>query len=232
MVRAIIIGSGLIANAFKEAMFSDKTLILASGISDSSERRSSEMAREKKLVLIEINKYPEHKVIYFSTCSIKSPYSSDYIRHKKEMESIVSENSKSFIIYRLPQIVGKHSDNNTLINYFVRQINKVDNLIIRRKSKRHLLWIDDLVRIVIILTNLPYLNNKIQDVSPEIGIPVLEIVNELSIILNKNIKTKLIDIDDSIVPDVNLLKIVLGNHDQIFKRNYWRLVLRNHIDSK
>ena len=96
----------MIARAFAP-VYSDNqdVVIFASGVSNSSETRQEAFEREKAL----LSHWARggHRLVYFSTCSVADPSQirKPYVRHKLEMESIV-EGTGSYVIFRLPQIVG------------------------------------------------------------------------------------------------------------------------------
>lgn len=111
----MIIGDGLIANAFDKYRYNNDILIFASGVSNSMENNENEFDREYKLLEDAIS-IPS-KLVYFSTCSIvdgskKSPY----ILHKINMEKLITENSNDYIIFRLPIVVGNTNNKNTFFN--------------------------------------------------------------------------------------------------------------------
>jgi hypothetical protein len=91
----MIVGNGLIANAFDEYKDNDDIIIFSSGVSKSSEILESEFERERLLILkyLSYNK----RFIYFSTCSISDNSKvTPYIRHKIDMENIIINNHKKY----------------------------------------------------------------------------------------------------------------------------------------
>ena len=66
----MIIGNGLLAQAFSEYNNNDEILIFASGVSNSLEEKESEFDREAKLLKSVITNYPDKTMVYFSTCSV------------------------------------------------------------------------------------------------------------------------------------------------------------------
>jgi nucleoside-diphosphate-sugar epimerase len=139
----MIIGNGLIAQSFRPHMDKDENVILfASGVSNSKLTIESEYLREKKLLQSAL--LEDKLLIYFSTCSIFDPslQSSRYILHKLEMEALL-EKSKKFLIVRLPNVVGKTGNQNTMFNYFFHQIINGLEIQIFRNATRYIIDVDD-----------------------------------------------------------------------------------------
>jgi nucleoside-diphosphate-sugar epimerase len=139
----MIIGNGLIAQSFKPHIDKYEDIILfASGVSNSKLTIESEYLREKTLLQ---NALLEDKLlIYFSTCSIFDPalQNSRYILHKLEMETMI-ENSKKFLIVRLPNVVGKIGNQNTMFNYFFNQIINGLEIQVFKNATRYIIDVDD-----------------------------------------------------------------------------------------
>ncbi len=117
----MIIGNGLIANAFNEYRYNDDVLIFASGVSNSMENNENEFNKEYELLKDAIS-IPS-KLVYFSTCSIvdgskKTPY----ILHKIKMEKLITECSNNYLIFRLPIVVGNTNNKNTFFNNIKNKI--------------------------------------------------------------------------------------------------------------
>ena len=143
----MIIGKGMIAQAFNDFYSNDdEILIFASGVSNSKTESDSEFIRERNLLLkhLQLGKH----LVYFSTTSILDDLRSNspYAEHKKHMENLVISSSK-FSIFRLPEIIGKSSNVNTLTNFYF------DNIVNNREFslwvdvKRNLVDIEDVVMI-------------------------------------------------------------------------------------
>jgi len=116
----MIIGTGLIAQAFIQHFEDDPNVIIfASGVSNSRENRSQAFLRERQM-LIEALSF-QKMLVYFSTCSVCDPelQTSPYVMHKKEMEVFVAHSAKDYAIFRLPQVVGETPNPNTLTNYLL-----------------------------------------------------------------------------------------------------------------
>jgi hypothetical protein len=56
--------------------------------------------------------------------------------HKLRAEKIIEENAKSFLIFRLPQVLGIPNEKSSLINYLVDSIANKKPINIWDKSKK------------------------------------------------------------------------------------------------
>lgn len=140
----MVIGNGLIANEFKQYKYNDDVIIFASGVSNSKETNSKEFSREIDLLSKYFNS--NSRLVYFSTCSVYDPSLSNslYIAHKLNMERIIKENFKNYIIFRLPNVIGKCDNNHTSFNFFKNRIKKGLNIIVHEKATRYFIDSEDL----------------------------------------------------------------------------------------
>lgn len=143
----MIVGNGLVAKAFRPLYGEDPSvLVFASGVSNSGETDPARFDDEETLLRRYLD--PTTHVVYFSTCSIEDPEraQSPYVRHKKRMELLVGA-QKSFTIFRLPQLVGVTSNAHTLTNHLYNKIASGQEIQVWQTAKRHLIDIEDVVRI-------------------------------------------------------------------------------------
>ena len=145
----MIIGRGLIATAFTNSLFDTPPyVVFASGVSNSTERDPMAYARE--LALLDTYFIKNTTLIYFSTTSIFDPTktSSPYIQHKIGIENRIREEADSYIIVRLPILVGHTPNPHTLINFLVSAIREKRPIELHSEACRHILDIDDLVPVL------------------------------------------------------------------------------------
>lgn len=148
----MIIGSGFIAKNFKkEIKFLNKyrIVIFASGVSNSQSTNKNNFLKEKKKILRYKKKIKSKILIYISSCSIYDPSRNNtpYIKHKINMENLIKNNFKKFIIFRFPEIVGFNSNKKNLINFFYINIIKKKKFKLWVKSKRNIIDIEDAVKL-------------------------------------------------------------------------------------
>ena len=183
----MVIGKGMMAKAFAAYINKADVTIFASGVSNSSEQNQEAFQREERLLCDAINNYSRTSVIvYFSTCSIydRSVNKTPYVRHKLKMESIVSENTKQFYIFRLPQVIGKTSSK-TLIKVLFDKIQNEECFDLWIDSYRNLIDIDDVVLTIGFIIQNNLFKNEITHIASPFNTPVLEIVKIIEMILNK-----------------------------------------------
>lgn len=149
----LVVGNGLLASKFRSCNLPEDIIVIASGVSDSSEFRQSKFDREKELVL---NHAEQGRVlIYFSSCSVELPEKmwTPYIRHKNSMESLII-NNKLGLVYRLPNVVGFGGNDKTMFNFLCSSIRNQKEIIVRKNAKRSLIDVDDVVKLVKYLVTL------------------------------------------------------------------------------
>lgn len=223
-----IIGNGLIAKSFCGKKFTKKTIVFASGVSNSTETRHSEYSRERELLINTIKYNDESTIIYFSTTSLGSKTKTAYTQHKSDMEQIVKKLAKSFYIFRLPQVVG-FVKNQTLISFFINAIINKETLTIQINAKRNLIDVDDISRIACHIVNNRLEVNSTVNISSSMCIPVKSIIDELSSLLKIEAKYTFIDSGNDQCTDIQSLDRILDKHDPIFKDGYWQSVLKKYI---
>ena len=135
----MVVGSGLLANTFKSYRGNEDVIIFASGVSNSGCVDVEQFKRELNLV----SKYKTSKnlFVYFSTSSIEDPFlkGSLYIKHKLEIEFYIKANFQRYLIVRLPNVVGKTKNPNTLINFVYNCVQCEDKIEIQLKASRYLI---------------------------------------------------------------------------------------------
>lgn len=181
----MVVGNGMIANEFKSYQERDNIIIFASGVSNSKDPSIKSLNREKMLLLKTNNNYSNKHFVYFSTCSIldESLKDSLYVKHKLEMEEIVSK-FKKYTIFRLPQVVGA-TNNNTIINFFYNKILNNKKFELWIDSKRNLIDVTDVYKIADYLLNNNLYSNKIISLATPYNIKVFDIVEIMENLMNK-----------------------------------------------
>jgi nucleoside-diphosphate-sugar epimerase len=174
----MIVGNGMISNKFKlYSNLLEDVIIFASGVSDSNENNPENFIREKELLLKTIEENKDKKIIYFSSVLVNFSEKA-YYKHKLEMEKIIESNSISYIIYRLPQIVGGDGNKNNIVNYIKNSIIKQNPISIYVDAERALLDVDDLIQFILFSFNL--INNEVVILSQIEKIFVTELYDMIS----------------------------------------------------
>ena len=130
----MIVGKG---NIGKVLIDREDVLFFASGVSDSSCTDEAQFNREKDL----LNKqdFTKH-LVYFSNLGVYR-WDNRYIRHKKEMESLVKQLFDSYTIIRV-EVLEWAKNPTTIHNYFRRML-KEEKPITIQDTHRYLLSLDE-----------------------------------------------------------------------------------------
>ena len=184
-----IIGSGFIAARFKKYhkfLKKKKIIIYAAGISNSLEVNKKNLEREVLKIknFIHNNK---KKLIYISTCSVndESRRRKLYVKNKIKIEKIIKQESKEYMIIRLPEIIGKNKNPNTLTNFFYNKIVKDESFTVFKSSRRNLLDVDDAIKNCIKIIRSYRKNKKVINLLNKKFNTPLQIVNNFEKILKK-----------------------------------------------
>ena len=148
----MVIGTGLLGEESKKYFAKrDDILVFASGVSNSQCVDKNQFIRENILLSEHLNNHKDvNYFIYYSTISIedKSMSNSQYIKHKINMESLVSSHKNPYII-RLGQIASKNKGNpNNILNYLTMAIKSNKNIKVWINAKRSIIDIQDIPEIV------------------------------------------------------------------------------------
>ncbi len=195
----MIIGNGLLASGFiKKGKEYKDYIIFASGVSNSKETDQNNFDREKNLIIKTINENKKLTFIYFSSILVGIT-DNKYYNHKLEMESIIKNLTNNYVIFRVPQIIGKNGNKNNLINFIKSSIVENKEITIFHNVARAIIDIKDLVKIVDYCRDVHDLTeeHKTVTVSYIEKIYVSDLVDEISLILNK--KPTLKYVDDNII---------------------------------
>jgi nucleoside-diphosphate-sugar epimerase len=189
----MIVGNGLVATAFRPWFAKDAgRLVFASGVSNSRETRAEEFARERALLEPHIGR--DALLLYFSTCSINDTelIDSAYVRHKKQMEALVRE-ARRFAIFRLPQVVGRTSNPNTLTNYLYQKVSSGTSFDVWSHARRNLIDVDDVVTIVRFLLQDDVALGRTVDVASPFYTSIPELVAVFEDVLGRKARFNVLD---------------------------------------
>lgn len=184
----MVVGNGLIASKFLSFETNSEVIIFASGVSNSNEINDQFFQKEKELIY---NFHStEKKFVYFSSLLIEYPCMKNkrYVKHKKEIEEIIGKNFKNYVIFRLPNVVGKSKNKHTFFNFFLEKILKGEELFIEKKSTRFFLDSDDLEKLISPIILDKSINRMTINVCLNNKISIIDFVELMCESLNKNIK--------------------------------------------
>ena len=215
----MIIGKGLISKSLADSFADNRDiLIFASGVSNSEETNEEVFRTERNLLDSTIKKNPDKKIVYFSSIFVKNKLKIPYYIHKKNMEKLIKKKSNNYLIIRLPQVIGLGGNQNNLINFLVKKIDKSETIYIEKKTYRAIIDIDDLKKIVIYLLKT---KKKIE---------VIEIVDTISKIKQKPIFVVLMEKGISIKKNKSRFIKKMIKNTQINIKNYTIKTLKKYLN--
>lgn len=188
----MIVGNGLIAKAFRPHHEHDPGLVVyASGVSNSRETRAAEFLRERTMLQEAIARAPV--LLYFSTCSIGDPELADtaYVAHKKAMEALVRE-ARRFAIFRLPQVVGRTGNPNTLTNYLHQKVASGEPFQVWANARRNLIDVDDVATLVRFLLQDGWAEGRTIDLATPVYVSIADLVGVFETVLGRRANYSLV----------------------------------------
>ena len=230
----MVIGNGLMAQAFYRHMNDDNILIFASGVSSSKFCTAYDCAREEALLRKSLDKCGDKILfVYFSSCSIASSnlVSDIYHTHKKKMEEIIQMNAKRYAIFRLPNVVGSVVNLDTLFYYLVDKVKRQEAFELWSGAKRNIIDIDDVVNIVNNIIDDNIFINEITNVANLNDVTVDEIVYEIAKHLGADVKYSKIEYNDNYFIDTTKVHPIIDRLGLNFNVNYLERVVKKYCGS-
>lgn len=228
----MIVGNGMLAQAFEKYEDTNDVIIFASGVSNSREIDDSAFEREKSLLLDNMNLYPDKTFVYFSTCSITDPSMTDsrYVLHKLQMENIIQKNHEKFYIFRLPQVVGK-TKSPTIIHFLYDKITAGESFDIWANSTRNLIDVQDIVKIVDFILNNTLYRNEVTNIASPFSLSVQKIVHIIEAITHKKATYQLLEKGAPYAIDISKITPFLSNTGVNFDENYIKKIISRYYHS-
>jgi nucleoside-diphosphate-sugar epimerase len=159
----MVIGNGLLAQAFAEFADRQDVTVFASGVSNSNERNEEAYERELRLLLPHL--HANARLIYFSTVSVFDPSlrTSRYIEHKLKVEESIAKTAVAWLVFRLPIVVGQTTNPFTLTNFLYNRIRNNEPFELHRNACRYLIDVEDVRQTLLPIVESP-LANKVFNV--------------------------------------------------------------------
>lgn len=181
----MVVGNGLVAQAFEPYHDDRSVIIFASGVSNSTATDPAEFEREYRLLQQSLNKEQGVQLVYFSTCSIYNPTVKDtpYVRHKVKMEETVLSSDPQNLVLRLSNVVGDGGNPNTIFNFLKQSIIQQNEISLWKYAERNLLDIDHVFDLVRYMLNAGA--KGIINVASPYTYSILEIYQKLEQIIGK-----------------------------------------------
>jgi nucleoside-diphosphate-sugar epimerase len=182
----MIVGSGMMAQAFSAFRGDDEVLVFASGVADSLETRAEAFARERDLLQKTRAAFPEKLLVYFGTCSVEDPdrRESPYTAHKLEMEAILERSGSPWMVLRLPLAIGPGRRGRTLAPFLFDRISRGIRFGVWQHAIRYPIDVEDASRIAAaMILSRAFLNRRINVALR--AYPVLAFVEAMENIVGK-----------------------------------------------
>ena len=233
-----IVGSGFIAKSFVkyEEFFNELGVCAyAAGVSNSLCEEKELFIKDKNRLTELSEKIGEDKMLlYFSTCSIddSSRNKNFYVKHKLDIENYIKKNFKKFLIARLPEVVGKSKNTNTLVNFFFNKIKRKEKFDLWADANRSIIDIEDVVKILIdFLSNNKKITNQIINIGNPKMSTAFHVVKILENITQTKAKYNIIskgeknwNIDTSAIHDS------IKRCNVVFEKNYLENILKKYFN--
>lgn len=225
----MIVGNGLIANAFRNNDLED-VVFFASGVSNSLETDQAQFDREENLIRKTIQENHGKVFVYFSTCSIydSSKNGSAYVNHKLNMEHLVASDCEKYLIARISNAVGKGGNPNTLINFLVNSIREKKMIQTHIDASRNLIDVEDVVKIIMELIDKQQFN-QIINVAYLFNYSIIQIISIVEQFLGKNAELDLVKTGQSYSIDIPEVKDYFKKNNLQDKEIYLTQILKKYF---
>ena len=224
----MIIGNGLLAKSFVRNFGDDPEIVIfASGVSNSRETHRDAFLREKHMLSEALGL--KKMLVYFSTCSVNDPELVDtpYVNHKIEMEALVSA-VQDFTIFRLPQVVGKTQNPNTLTNFLYQKIMSGSSFQVWSHATRNLIDADDVAAIATHLIHSAVANGMTINIACPYFISIPRLVGIFETVLGKKAKYSVVDAGGTYAIDSQLAARVAKQIGINFDDSYIEKLIRKY----
>jgi glycosyltransferase involved in cell wall biosynthesis len=209
----MVIGNGAIANRFASYGLQSKYFIFAGSVHNSAIFDTIEIVKEEDAIraaLATVNN--SATFIYFSSCSIEDAMqaTSPYVAHKMRMEQLIQASISSYLIFRLPQVLGLADIEGGLVHGLVKAIILGERFELWRDATRNFIDLDDVYSIVHAILEEKTHSNRVINIANPCPTPVSELVSLLESYFGKAGNYELIargedyPLDTSVIKDVIL----------------------------
>lgn len=223
----MLIGSGLLAQAFARPDMHHHACIYAAGVSNSSCTDAREFSREHQRLAHALHlAQPTDTFIYFGTCSVADPdaHTTPYVQHKLAMERLVAAHSNHLIL-RLPQVAGKTVNPHTLLNYLYSRIVRSEAFELWHKASRNIIDVEDVASITTRLIADTAIRNTTLNIANTHCYPMTRIVNAMERTTKKSAIYEICERGTSYHIDNSLIMPTLDEAGVKFGDNYLERVI-------
>jgi nucleoside-diphosphate-sugar epimerase len=143
------------------------------------------------------------------------------------MEQYVRQHPR-YLIIRLPQIAGKTSNSNALLNYLYSCISREETFKMWIKAKRNIISVDDVVLIVNqVIEDKSVINATINIANPN-NYSMPEIIQSIENVTGKRASYEIMDSGDEYIIETVYMKSILSKTNVVFCKNYLENALREY----
>ena len=124
-----------------------EVVFFASGLSNAKGADVAARLRETNLIEATITEHPDKLFVYISSYSISDSdpgLNTPYLTHKANMERLIAQKAKLYLILRTSNIVGKSRQAGNLMNFIYNNLKEGNPFDIWTKTSRNLLDVQDL----------------------------------------------------------------------------------------
>ena len=184
-----LIGNGFIAKNLKKIKnnFKNSYLLYCAGVSNSKCLNKKEYVKEVNKIKKVISKIKKNTIfVYISTTSIsdKNHFKDKYVLNKIKIENIIKNKINDYIIIRLPQIIGITKNPHVISNFLFTKIKREELFNAWVNSKRNLLDIDDVKKIIEKILKKKFKKSYIVNIYNSKSTSVMTLINIFSKMLN------------------------------------------------
>ena len=154
-----------------------------------------------------------------------------YVKNKLIIEKLAKKLLKRYIIIRLPQVIGHNKNKYTLTNWVFNSILKEKTLLIWKGSKRNIIDIYDIKKIIESFLNTnPRKNTQINILNPK-SISIENIIKIFENILNMKAKIKILSRKNK---NINLRQInkktflAKKYYKNLNNKNYYKNIIKKY----
>lgn len=225
----IILGNGLVSNSLSQLKSECDIVFFASGVSNSRETSLASFQRERAMLVSALQRYPNHRFIYFSSTIASIPFvTTPYSSHKRAMEKLLLAADANHLIVRLPQLVGP-TKSPTLVAFLRSQILSGSTVTLQARATRRLLCHTDLKRFVDLFLHMKTLP-AIVTVAPKFTVSPFEVSCYIADYYGiSNFRYKFVDSGYEDIADISFIESICGRDDELLSLNYWKTVLSRNL---
>jgi nucleoside-diphosphate-sugar epimerase len=225
----MIIGSGLLANSFRNFIHKEDALIIfASGVSNSLESKICEFDRESVL----LDKYLNLGIplVYFSTCNLYNVKAklTPYCTHKLALEDRVLSSSQNYV-FRLPQVVGEKGNQATIANFIYRHVRNGQYFNAHQKAIRNFIDVDDCSAIVLEILRDKQLHPGLYAVKNKYDTKIMDVISIFETILARKANYHSLDLGDGYTFKSEISNCISERLGIVFNEKYCENVFRKYF---